>query len=153
MLTGVDTEDFLSSLLEEEENMGPICASHSPLGSDSGISEDSSTVCRAGNSNPRECPSPQSSDSDIVPSPVCADPPLLTGEVQKESMEAFTVQADHSYSLPQSGCADMDILQSVRAENPDTDVFIDFGKCCPNPQAGIFTWISDNCPRNPKKSS
>uniref|UniRef100_A0A671UXB1 cAMP responsive element binding protein 3-like 3 like n=1 Tax=Sparus aurata TaxID=8175 RepID=A0A671UXB1_SPAAU len=69
MLTGMDTEDFLSSLLEEEEDMGTICPSRSPSGSDSGISDDSRST---------------------GPSPV-----------------------------------DMDILESVRAEKPDTDVFID----------------------------
>uniref|UniRef100_A0A3B4ZJ17 Cyclic AMP-responsive element-binding protein 3-like protein 4 n=1 Tax=Stegastes partitus TaxID=144197 RepID=A0A3B4ZJ17_9TELE len=90
MLTGVDTEDFLSSLLDGEDNMEAICPSHSPLGSDSGISDDSSTG----------------------PSPVHSDPPLTCGELQTESLEALTVQADHSYSL-------------VRAEKLDTDVFID----------------------------
>ncbi|KAL7391921.1 hypothetical protein ABVT39_016844 [Epinephelus coioides] len=130
MLTGMDTEDFLSSLLEGEDNMGAICPSHSPLGSDSGISDDSSTG--VGNNNPLGCPSPQGSDSDIVPSPsysqpspVHSDPALAFGEPQTESLEVLTVQADHSYSLLQSGGRDMDVLQSVRAEKPDTDVFID----------------------------
>ncbi|XP_071339479.1 cAMP responsive element binding protein 3-like 3 like [Trachinotus anak] len=130
MLTGMDTEDFLSSLLEEEDNMGTICPSHSPLGSDSGISDDSSTG--AGNNNLLGCPSPHGSDSDVVPSPsysepspVHSDPALAPGELHIESLEALTVQADHSYSLLQSGGGDMDILQSVRAEKPDTDVFID----------------------------
>ncbi|CAB1448768.1 unnamed protein product [Pleuronectes platessa] len=102
MLTGMDTEDFLSSLLEEEDNMGTLCPSHSPLGSDSGISDDSST-----------------------PSPVPSDPALVPGEVHTESTEALTVQSDHCYSLLQSEGKDMDALQSVRAERPDTDVFID----------------------------
>ncbi|XP_049906872.1 cAMP responsive element binding protein 3-like 3 like [Epinephelus moara] len=130
MLTGMDTEDFLSSLLEGEDNMGAICPSHSPLGSDSGISDDSSTG--VGNNNPLGCPSPQGSDSDVVPSPsysqpspVHSDPALAFGEPQTESLEVLTVQADHSYSLLQSGGRDMDVLQSVRAEKPDTDVFID----------------------------
>lgn len=136
MLTGMDTEDFLSSLLEEEENMGTICPSHSPLGSDSGISDDSSTG--VGNNNLLGCQSPHSSDSDIVPSPsysqpspVQSDPALASGELHTESLEALTVQTDHSYSLLQSGGMDMDILQSVRAEKPDTDVFIDLGMCNP----------------------
>lgn len=136
MLTGMDTEDFLSSLLEGEDNMGAICPSHSPLGSDSGISDDSSTG--AGNNNLLGCPSPQDSDSDVVPSPsysqpspVHSDPALAPGELQTESLEALTVQADHSYSLLQSGGRDMDVLQSVRAEKPDTDVFIDLGMCSP----------------------
>lgn len=132
MLTGMDTEDFLSSLLEGEENMGTICPSHSPLGSDSGISDDSSTG--VGNNNLLGCPSPHGSDSDVVtspsysqPSPVHSDPALAPGELHTESLEALTVQADHSYSLLQSSGTDMDILQSVRAERPDTDVFIDLG--------------------------
>ncbi|XP_062237709.1 cAMP responsive element binding protein 3-like 3 like [Platichthys flesus] len=130
MLTGMDTEDFLSSLLEEEDNMGSICPSHSPLGSDSGISDDSSTV--VGNTNLPGSPSPQGSDSDVVPSPsysqpspVPSDPALVPGEVHTESPEALTVQSDHCYSLLQSEGKDMDALQSVRAERPDTDVFID----------------------------
>ncbi|XP_036954851.1 cAMP responsive element binding protein 3-like 3 like [Acanthopagrus latus] len=131
MLTGMDTEDFLSSLLEEEEDMGTICPSRSPSGSDSGISDDSRST-GVGNNNIPGCPSPQSSDTDVVPSPsysqpspVHSDPALGLEEVQTESLEALTVQADHSYSLLQSGGRDMDILQSVRAEKPDTDVFID----------------------------
>lgn len=138
MLTGMDTEDFLSSLLGEEENMGIVCPSHSPLGSDSGISDDSSTGGGLGNSNLPGCPSPQGSDSDIVPSPsysqpspVCSDPVQVTGDLKTESLEALAIQADHSYSLMQSGCRDMDLLQSVRAEKPDTDVFIDLGMCSP----------------------
>ncbi|XP_035514492.1 cAMP responsive element binding protein 3-like 3 like [Morone saxatilis] len=130
MLTGMDTEEFLSSLLEGEDKMEAICPSHSPLGSDSGISDDSSTG--VGNNNHLGCPSPQCSDSDVVPSPSYSqpspehtDPALATGDLQAESLEALTVHADHSYSLLQSGGRDMDILQSVRAEKPDTDVFID----------------------------
>uniref|UniRef100_UPI0037E857EB cAMP responsive element binding protein 3-like 3 like n=1 Tax=Semicossyphus pulcher TaxID=241346 RepID=UPI0037E857EB len=130
MLTGVDTEDFLSSLLEGEDNMGAICPSHSPLGSDSGISDDNSSG--VGNNNLLGCPSPQGSDSDVVPSPsysqpspMPSDPAVAPGEMQTESLEALTVQADHSYSMLGSGDRDMDVLQSVRAENPDTDVFID----------------------------
>lgn len=143
MLPGMDTEDFLSSLLDGEDNVEAICPSHSPLGSDSGISDDSSTG--TGNNNLPGCPSPHGSDSDIVPSPsysqpspVHSDPPLSSGELQAESFEALTVHADHSYSLLQSGSRDMemdmdmdmDMLQSVRAEKPDTDVFIDLGMCC-----------------------
>ena len=134
MLTGMDTEDFLSSLLEEEDNRGTICPSHSPLGSDSGISDDSSTV--VGTTNLPGCPSPPSSDSDVVPSPsysqpspVPSEPALVPGEVHMESPEALTVQTDHCYSLLQGEGKDMDALQSVRAERPDTDVFIDLGMC------------------------
>ncbi|KAL3062768.1 hypothetical protein OYC64_002548 [Pagothenia borchgrevinki] len=130
ILTGMDTEDFLSSLLDGEDNMGAIGPSHSPLGSDSGISDDSSTV--VGNNNPLGCSSPQGSDSDVVPSPCYSqaspehsDPALAPVELQAESPEVLSVQADHSYSLLQSDGRDMDALQSVRAEQPDTDVFID----------------------------
>ncbi|KAM4576727.1 cAMP responsive element binding protein 3-like 3 like [Odontesthes bonariensis] len=130
MLAGMDTEDFLSSLLDGEDNMEAIYPSHSPLGSDSGISDDSSTG--AGNGNLPGCPSPEGSDSEVVPSPCYSqaspghsDPALTFGELQMENLEALTVQADHSYSLLQSVARDMDMLQSVRAEKPDTDVFID----------------------------
>ncbi|XP_053727129.1 cAMP responsive element binding protein 3-like 3 like [Synchiropus splendidus] len=131
MLTGMDTEDFLSSLLEEEDKFEGSCPSHSPLGSDSGISDDSSTGA-GNNNNPAGCLSPQGSDSDIVPSPCYSHPspePSDVGQVSTEqpteSLEALTVQADHCYSLLQSGSQDHDLLQSVRAEQPDTDVFID----------------------------
>lgn len=128
MLTGMDTEDFLSSLLEGEDNMEALCPSHSPSASDSGISDDSSSG--VGNNNILECSSPQSSDSEIVPSPSYSQPsPVYSdpapGVLQTESLEALMVQADHSYSLLQSSGRDMDVLQSVRAEKPDTDVFID----------------------------
>lgn len=130
----MDTEDFLSSLFEGNDNDGAISPSRSPLGSDSGISDDSSTGI--GNNKPLGCLSPNGSDTDNVPSPsyspsssVHSDPALVPEEVYTESLEALTVQADHSYSLLQSGDRDMDVLQSVRAEKPDTDVFIDLGMC------------------------
>lgn len=130
----MDTVDFLSSLLEGDDKDGAISPSRSPLGSDSGISDDSSTGI--GNNKPLRCLSPNGSDTDNVPSPsyspsssVHSDPALVPEEVCTESLEALTVQADHSYSLLQSGDGDMDILQSVRAEKPDTDVFIDLGMC------------------------
>lgn len=132
MLTGVDTEDFLSSLLGADD--GVVCPSRSPSGSDSGISDDSSTGI--GNGKPLGCLSPDGSDTDNVPSPssspsgsVHSDPALLLEEVQTESHEALAVQADHCYSLLQSRDLDMDDLQSVRTEQPDTDVFIDLGMC------------------------
>lgn len=132
MLPDMDTEDFLSSLLDGEDNTETISPSHSPLGSDSGISDDNSSG--AGITNHVGCPSPHSSDSDVVPSPsysqpspVHSDLAVTYSEAQTESFEALTVQADHSYSLLQSGGRDMDMLQSVRAEKPDTDVFIDLG--------------------------
>ncbi|KAL0979105.1 hypothetical protein UPYG_G00180600 [Umbra pygmaea] len=130
MLTGMDTEDFLSRLLEGEENMAPSCLSHSPLGSDSGISDDSSGGPGTFGQTFVACPSPQGSDSDRAPSPGYSqsspdysDTPLMGLELQIASPESLTVQTDHSYSLvPGEG---MDALQSVRAEKPDMDVFID----------------------------
>lgn len=146
MLTGMDTEDFLSSLLDKEENTKVFSPSHSPLGSDSGISDDSSTG--AGNNNLAGCPSPHGSDSDIVPSPTYSQPSplhfesmLVCEEQQTENPGALTVRADHSYSLLQSGPGDtdMDVLQSVRAEKPDTDVFIDLGINVLKPRALLVT--------------
>ncbi|MEQ2208279.1 hypothetical protein XENOCAPTIV_013897 [Xenoophorus captivus] len=121
MLTGMDTEDFLSSLLDGDDNVEAFSPSHSPLGSDSGISDDSSTG--AGNNN--ALGSPHGSESDIVPSPVNSDPGLTYEELQTESPETLSIHADHSYSLLQNGARDMDVLESVRSEKPDTDVFID----------------------------
>lgn len=129
MLAGMDTEDFLSSLLEGDSNMEPLCPSRSPLGSDSGISDDSSTG--VGQNNLLGC----LSDTDVVspsysqPSPVHSDPVLVPEEMQTEKQEALSVQTDHSYALLQSADGDMDVLQSVRAEKPDTYVFIDLGRC------------------------
>lgn len=112
--------------------MEALCPSRSPLSSDSGISDDSSTG--VGNNKLVGCLSPQGSDIDIVPSPsysqpspVHYDPSLVTEEVHTESQEALMVQADHSYALLQSSGRDMDALQSVRTEKLDTDVFIDLG--------------------------
>ena len=137
MLTDMDTEDFLSSLLEGNNPMptalGP---SHSPQGSDSGISDDSSTIgCGNGmGNNLLTCPSPQDSDGDPVPSPsysqpspVYSDSTLPPPENQVENPESLTVHTDHCYSLAQGSEGDLDALQSVRAEKPDMDVFIDLG--------------------------
>ncbi len=115
MLNGMDTEDFLSSLLgEEEDGLTFSCLSQSPQGSDSGISEDTT---------PPLCQSPHdSSETDTVPSPGIE--PLLYSEWMTESYEAQVVQTDHCYTLPQG----TDALLSVRSENPESDVFIDVGK-------------------------
>ncbi|XP_023834611.1 cyclic AMP-responsive element-binding protein 3 isoform X1 [Salvelinus sp. IW2-2015] len=129
MLTGMDTEDFLSSLLEGENNMATSCLSHSPQGSDSGISEDSSTGGIVGQ-NFLAFTSSQGSDGDPAPSPGYsqsspdyANNRLIALELQAENPQALTVQTDHSYYLLQE--EDMDALQSVRAEKLDMDVFID----------------------------
>uniref|UniRef100_A0A9J7ZIU7 non-specific serine/threonine protein kinase n=1 Tax=Cyprinus carpio carpio TaxID=630221 RepID=A0A9J7ZIU7_CYPCA len=112
MLSAMDTEDFLSSLLgEEEDGLTINCLSQSPHGSDSGISEDTT---------PPYCQSPpDSSETDTVPSPGVE--PLLYSEYVTESYEAQVVQTDHCYTLPQG----TDALLSVRSENPESDVFID----------------------------
>lgn len=121
MLPGLDTEDFLSSLLDED--MDAICPSHSPLGSDSGISDDSGHPNHSPRSSSDMVPSPSYSQ----PSPAHSEPAPLTPttELYTETPEALTVQADHSYSMIQSSDRDEDALQSVRAEKLDTDVFID----------------------------
>ncbi|XP_065103323.1 cAMP responsive element binding protein 3-like 3 like [Paramisgurnus dabryanus] len=112
MLNGMDTEDFLSTLLgEEDDGLTFNCLSHSPHGSDSGISEDTTSP---------QCPSPHDgSETDTVPSP--GFEPLQYPEYMTESYEAQVVQTDHCYTLPQ----DTETLLSVRSENPESDVFID----------------------------
>ncbi|KAJ3604369.1 hypothetical protein NHX12_029110 [Muraenolepis orangiensis] len=106
MLSGVDTEDFLSS-----------------LGGGGGLGN--------GNNLPM-CPSPRDSDGDPVPSPSYSRPsPVYSDttppppERQVENPQALAVQADHCYSFAQGSERDLDALQSVRAERPDMDVFID----------------------------
>ncbi|KAK9970660.1 hypothetical protein ABG768_026586 [Culter alburnus] len=112
MLDGMDTEDFLSSLLGEgEDGLSVNYLSQSPHGSDSGISEDTT---------PPHCQSPHDgSETDTVPSPGLE--PLLYSECVTESYEAQVVQTDHCYTLPQ----DTNALLSVRSENPESDVLID----------------------------
>ncbi|XP_023834613.1 cyclic AMP-responsive element-binding protein 3 isoform X3 [Salvelinus sp. IW2-2015] len=98
-------------------------------GSDSGISEDSSTGGIVGQ-NFLAFTSSQGSDGDPAPSPGYsqsspdyANNRLIALELQAENPQALTVQTDHSYYLLQE--EDMDALQSVRAEKLDMDVFID----------------------------
>ncbi|KAL7883932.1 hypothetical protein AOLI_G00067020 [Acnodon oligacanthus] len=111
MLSAMDTEDFLSSLLgEDDDGLTAPCVSHSPLGSDSGISDDAT---------PPHCSSPNS-ETDTAPSPVSREP-SPPAECLTESFEAQVVQTDHCYSLQQ----DIYTLQTVRTEKPDSDVFID----------------------------
>ncbi|XP_067088043.1 cAMP responsive element binding protein 3-like 3 like [Osmerus mordax] len=123
MLSVLDTEDFLSSLLDVEDNMAASCPSLSPHGSDSGISDHSSS-----GKTPPGCPSPQGSDP--PPSPGCYSQPtsvlseLAGGAGEAQAERADAVQTEHSYALLQGGRPD-DTLQSVRADKPDEDVFID----------------------------
>uniref|UniRef100_A0A8C4S1M5 Cyclic AMP-responsive element-binding protein 3-like protein 3 n=1 Tax=Erpetoichthys calabaricus TaxID=27687 RepID=A0A8C4S1M5_ERPCA len=112
MINDNETEEFLNSILGPfEEDMKPV-HSWSPMGSDSGISED--------NNN---CHSPSSSDITLSPNvkfPDQADSP--------EFQTAYVydiIQSDHNYSL-QEGAEDNDcILHSVRTEEPEIDVSID----------------------------
>ncbi|KAM9474840.1 cAMP responsive element binding protein 3-like 3 like [Clarias gariepinus] len=98
MLSAVDTEDFLTRLLgEEDDGLSAPCVSLSPLGSDSGISDDPSS-------------SPHSE-------PDCVMEGVMEGVVGgvAECYDAQAVETDHCYAL-----------HSVRTDKPDTDVFIDF---------------------------
>ncbi|XP_018614422.1 cAMP responsive element binding protein 3-like 3 like isoform X2 [Scleropages formosus] len=117
ILNSMDTEDFLNSLLGESEPLPN--QSLSPLGSDSGISDISNPLCS----------SPGTSDADPAPSPS----PTSLGFVLSQDLEPDTVKmaeitevihVDHCYSLGQGQLFD-DMLESVRSEQPDTDVFID----------------------------
>ena len=129
MLSGLDTEDFLSSLLDVED--AASCPSLSPHGSDSGISDHSSS-----GKTPPGCPSPQGSDP--PPSPSCYSQPtsvlseLAGGAGEAQAERAQAVQTEHSYALLQGGVLQGerpdDALLSVRADKPDEDVFIDLGK-------------------------
>ncbi|XP_019728266.1 cAMP responsive element binding protein 3-like 3 like isoform X2 [Hippocampus comes] len=124
--------DYVLSLFQEEDNIETHYPSHSPTGSDSGISDSSSSTGRIDNGTPVGCPSPEGGDLDVLcsrtysnSSPVCSEPALVAEELQAENPEALQVHADHSYSLLRGRCEDMDALQSVWAEKPDMDVFID----------------------------
>ncbi|XP_061623758.1 cAMP responsive element binding protein 3-like 3 like [Phyllopteryx taeniolatus] len=125
-------EQDVLSLLREEDNVETLCPSHSPISSDSGISDYSSNAGRVGNGTPVGCLSPEGGDIDIShspsysnPSPVCSEPASIAEELQAENPEFLRVQADHSYSLLRGKCEDMVVLQSVWTEKSDTDVFID----------------------------
>ncbi|KAK2840553.1 hypothetical protein Q7C36_012132 [Tachysurus vachellii] len=96
MLSALNTEDFLTQLLgEEDDGFTAPRVSHSPLGSDSGISDDPSS-------------SPHSETE-------CVMEGVAEGVVEgvAEYHEAQVVETDHCYSL-----------HSVRTDKPDTDVFI-----------------------------
>ncbi|XP_026883438.1 cAMP responsive element binding protein 3-like 3 like [Electrophorus electricus] len=115
MLNAISTDDFLSSLLgEDEQGVSPLGSSHSPLGSDSGISEDTT---------PPHCQSPHS-ETESAHSPSYAEASPVVADVVEDMVECFeahVVQTDHCYSLQQS----VFTLESVRSEQPDVDVFID----------------------------
>ncbi|XP_049619557.1 cAMP responsive element binding protein 3-like 3 like [Syngnathus scovelli] len=124
-------QDVLS-LFQEEDILEKHFPSTSPLGSDSGISDYSGSADRMENGTLVGCLSPEGGDTDLShsptysnPSPTCSEPVIVAEELPSENPEALTVQADHSYSLLRGRCEDTDVLQSVWAEKPDTDVFID----------------------------
>lgn len=100
MLSAVDTEDFLSHLLgEDDSGFTAPSVSFSPLGSDSGISDDTSS-------------SPHSETECVTESTIKG-----VAERMMECYEAQVVETDHCYAL-----------HSVRTDKPDTDVFIDLGE-------------------------
>ncbi|XP_065454638.1 cyclic AMP-responsive element-binding protein 3 isoform X2 [Chrysemys picta bellii] len=98
LLNNKEVEDFLSSLLSPFVEGPSALQGHSPLDSDSGISEDQNPF-----------PSPSSWDAsparDLASSPLSSD----------------IVQVEHSYSLHQDRAA----LESVRAETAEGDISID----------------------------
>ncbi|XP_048690653.2 cyclic AMP-responsive element-binding protein 3 isoform X2 [Caretta caretta] len=98
LLNDKEVEDFLSSLLSPFEEGPSALQGHSPLNSDSGISEDQNPF-----------PSPSSWDAsparDLACSPLSSD----------------IVQVDHSYSLHQESA----VLESVRADTAEGDISID----------------------------
>ncbi|XP_024052066.1 cyclic AMP-responsive element-binding protein 3 [Terrapene carolina triunguis] len=98
LLNDKEVEDFLSSLLSPFVEGPSALQGHSPLDSDSGISEDQNPF-----------PSPSSWDAsparDLASSPLSSD----------------IVQVEHSYSLHQDRAA----LESVRAETAEGDISID----------------------------
>ncbi|XP_034780424.2 cyclic AMP-responsive element-binding protein 3-like protein 4 [Acipenser ruthenus] len=111
MLNGIETEDFLNSILGSLEDEPATLQSWSPQGSDSGISDDNN------NWN-------SSSSSDITPSP---SPKFCEQPVNSPEFQTNTevIQTDHNYSLNQDQQSTSDTLQSVRTEHPETDVSID----------------------------
>ncbi|GCB75819.1 hypothetical protein scyTo_0016476 [Scyliorhinus torazame] len=103
MLSDHDTEDFFNSIIGSFDDEAPNTMSWSPLGSDSGISED--------NNNCSQEDSP--SGNNVAPS---------------DSPSFFEViHSDHNYSLHQNSQNEDDCLYSVRTENPsvEADISID----------------------------
>ncbi|XP_067841031.1 cAMP responsive element binding protein 3-like 3 like isoform X2 [Heptranchias perlo] len=103
MLNDHDTQDFFNSIIGSFEDETPITMSWSPLGSDSGISED--------NNNCNHEDSPSGSDVALSDSPSFFE----------------VIHSDHNYSLHQDSQNDANCLYSVRTENPstETDISID----------------------------
>ncbi|XP_048397071.1 cAMP responsive element binding protein 3-like 3 like [Stegostoma tigrinum] len=103
ILNDNDTEDFFNSIIGSfEDDANTI--SWSPLGSDSGISEDNNNNCGQEDS-------PSSSDAPLTDSPSFSE----------------VVHSDHNYSLHQDAQTEVNCLHSVRTENPstETDISID----------------------------
>uniref|UniRef100_UPI00398E90DD cAMP responsive element binding protein 3-like 3 like isoform X2 n=1 Tax=Pristiophorus japonicus TaxID=55135 RepID=UPI00398E90DD len=98
MLNDHDTEDFFNSIIGSFEDETPITMSWSPLGSDSGISEEDNNNC-----NHEDSPS----GSDVA----LSDGPSFF-EV---------IHSDHNYSLHQDSPNDANCLYSIRIENPSTE--------------------------------
>lgn len=115
MLTKNDMEDFLSSILGPFEDDLGVTQQHSPPGSDSGISEDNLPFCSP---NTWE-PSPSSS-------------PIICS-VLDSPRNSDIVQFDHTYSLLQdSQEVEESVLESVRSETSEGDVFIDLEPWVPD---------------------
>uniref|UniRef100_V9KRN9 Cyclic AMP-responsive element-binding protein 3-like protein 3 n=1 Tax=Callorhinchus milii TaxID=7868 RepID=V9KRN9_CALMI len=103
MLNDHDTEDFLNSIIGSFEDESPAILSWSPVGSDSGISEDNNHFVQAD--------SLSGSDAALSDSPSCYD----------------VIVSDHNYSLVQDSQQNADCLYSVKTETPttETDISID----------------------------
>ncbi|XP_041051070.1 cAMP responsive element binding protein 3-like 3 like [Carcharodon carcharias] len=100
MLNEHDTEDFINSIIGSFEDEAPNAMSWSPLGSDSGISED--------NNNCNHEDGPSGSDVALSDSPSFFE----------------VIHSDHNYSLHQDSQNEANCLYSVRTENPSTEADI-----------------------------
>lgn len=115
MLTKNDMEDFLSSILGPFEDDLGVTQQHSPPGSDSGISEDNLPFC-----------SPNTWETSPSSSPIICS-------VLDSPRNSDIVQFDHTYSLLQdSQEVEESVLQSVRSETSEGDVFIDLEPWVPD---------------------
>lgn len=115
MLTKNDMEDFLSSILGPFEDDLGVTQQHSPPGSDSGISEDNLPFC-----------SPNTWETSPSSSPIICS-------VLDSPRNSDIVQFDHTYSLLQdSQEVEESVLESVRSETSEGDVFIDLEPWVPD---------------------